>query len=74
VVQQAIDDAGPVEPGGDRNRPRDRGRLEAADLLHPPEVQLKVRAVTSQRVQVAFSAPGQEAAQVGLGGGSGRSP
>ena len=67
MVQQAIDDAGPVEPGGDREAPRDRGGLEPADLLHPPEVELQVRAAGSQRVQAAFSAPGQEAAQVGLG-------
>jgi hypothetical protein len=38
-----------------------------ADLLHPPDVQLKVRAARCQRVQAAFSAPGQEATPVGLG-------
>ena len=38
-----------------------------AGLLHPAEVQLQVRAAGSQRVQVAFGAPDQEAAQVGLG-------
>ena len=37
------------------------------DLLHPPDIQLQVRTAGSQRVQAAFSAPDQEAAQVGLG-------
>jgi hypothetical protein len=38
-----------------------------AGLLHPAEVQLQVRAAGSQRVRVAFRAPGQVTAQVGLG-------
>ena len=67
MLQQAVDDAGAVEPGHDREPPRHGGRLEAADLLHPPDIQLQVRAADSQRVQAAFSAPGQVAAQVGLG-------
>ena len=67
MLQQAVDDAGPVEPGRDGESPGDGGGLEATDLLHPPEVQLQVRAARCQRVQAAFSAPGQEATQVGLG-------
>jgi hypothetical protein len=66
VFQQAVDNAGRVEPGGDREAPGDGGGLEPADLLHPPDVQLQVRAACSQRVQAAFCAPGQVAAQVGL--------
>jgi hypothetical protein len=57
---------GLVEPGGDREAPRDGGRLEVADLLHPADVQLQVRAAGSQRVQGAFGTPGQVAAQVGF--------
>src|ERR1019366_1059874 len=37
------------------------------DLLHPPDIQLQVRAARVQRIQAAFRAPGQIAAQVGLG-------
>ena len=67
MLQQAVDDAGAVEPGGDRESPRDGGGLEQADLLHPPDGQLQVRAARDQRVQVAFGAPGQIAAQIGFG-------
>ena len=67
MLQQAVDDAGPVEPGGDREAPGDGGGLEPADFLHPPDVQLQVRAACGQRVQAMFRGPGQEAAQVGFG-------
>jgi len=35
--------------------------------LHPPHVQLDVRALRSQRIQLACGAPGQEATQIRLG-------
>ena len=38
-----------------------------ADLLHPADVQLQVRAAGRQRVQAALGAPGQVAAQVRFG-------
>jgi hypothetical protein len=67
VFQDAVEDAGPVEPGRDREPPRYGGGLEPADLLHPPDVQLQVRPLGGQRVQAALGAPGQVAAQVGFG-------
>jgi hypothetical protein len=67
MLQYAIKDAGPVEPGRDREPPGHGGRLEPADLLHPPDVQLQVRTLSGQRVQAALGAPGQVAAQVGFG-------
>jgi len=52
------------------------GGLEVAELLHLPDVQLQVRPPGGQRFQVAFSAPGQVAAQVRFGvlPGSAREP
>ena len=67
VLEHAVDDAGAVEPGGDREPARDGGGLEPAGLLHPPDVLLQVRAARGRRVQAAVSAPSQVAAQVGLG-------
>jgi hypothetical protein len=64
VFQEAVDDAGPVEPGGDREPPGHGGGLEAANLLHPPDVQLQLRAACGQRVQAALVAPGEVAAQI----------
>ncbi len=67
MLQQAIDDAGPLEPGHHGEAPGDGGWLEMADLLHPPDVQLQVWTPGGHRVQAALGAPGQEAAQVGFG-------
>ena len=67
MLQHAVQDAGPVEPGRDRESPGDGGGLEPADLLHPPDVELEVRALGGQRVQAALGAPGQVAAQVRFG-------
>ena len=67
MLQDAVDDAGPVEPGRDGEPPGDGGGLEPADLLHPPDVQLQVRPPGGQRVQAPLCAPGEEAAQVGFG-------
>jgi hypothetical protein len=58
VLQHAVDDASPVEPGRDREAPRDGGGLEPADLLHPPDVQLQMRPPGGQRIQAALGAPG----------------
>jgi hypothetical protein len=38
VLEDAVDGAGPVEAGDDGQTPGDRGGLEPADLLHPPQV------------------------------------
>jgi hypothetical protein len=54
--------------------PRYGGGLVPAGFLHPPDVQLQVRAARGQRVQPTISAPGQVAAQAGVGvvaGGAG---
>jgi len=67
VLQEAIDDASPVEPRHDGEVPGDGGGLEPADLLHPPDVQLQVRPPGSQWIQAALCAPGEVAAQVGFG-------
>jgi hypothetical protein len=67
VFREAAGDAGPGEPGGSRDAPRHGGRLEPADLLHPPDVQLRVRAPGGQRIQAAPGAPGREAARAGFG-------
>jgi hypothetical protein len=67
VLQEAVDDAGPVEPGGDGKPPRHGGGLEPADLLHPPDVELQLRAPCGQRVQAVPGAPGEVAAQVRCG-------
>jgi hypothetical protein len=67
VLQDAVENAGPVEPGRDGEPPRDGGGLEPPDLLHRPDVQLQVRPPGSQRVQSLLGAPGQVAAQVRFG-------
>ncbi len=64
--QDAVQDAGPVEPGRHREPPGYGGGLEPA-LLHPPDVQLQVRPLGGQRVQGVLGTPGQVAAQVGFG-------
>jgi hypothetical protein len=71
MLQHAVEDASPVAPGRDREPPGDCGGLEPADLLHPPDVQLQVRALRGQRVQAALGAPGQVAAEVGFGARAG---
>jgi hypothetical protein len=65
--QDAVQGAGPVEPGRHREPPGDGGGLEPADLLHPPDVQFQVWPLRGQRVQGVLGAPGQVAAQVGFG-------
>ena len=72
MLQQAVDHADPVEPSRHGEAPRDSGGLEPADLLHPPDVDLQVRAARGQRVQAVLGAPGEVAAQVGLGVVTGR--
>jgi hypothetical protein len=67
VLQDAIDHAGPVEPGGHGESPGDRRGLEPADLLHPPDVQLQVRAPGQERLEAAVGAPREVAAQIGVG-------
>ena len=67
MLDDAVEDAGPVEPGGDGEPPGDGGGLEPADLLHPPDVELEVRTLGGQRVQGVLGAPGQVAAQVRFG-------
>ena len=67
MLQDAVQDAGPVEPGRYREPPGHGGGLEPADLLHPADVELEVRPPGGQRIQATLGAPGQVAAQVGLG-------
>ena len=67
MLQYAVKDAGPIEPGRDGEPPGHGGGLEPADLLHPPDVQLQVRPPRGQRVQAPPGAPGQVAAQVRFG-------
>jgi hypothetical protein len=67
VLQQAVDHADPVEPGRYRKPPEDRRGLEPANLLHPPDAQLQMRATRGQRVQTVVRTQGQVAAQVGFG-------
>ena len=67
MLQDAVQDAGAVEPGCDGEPAGDGGGLEPADRLPPPDVQLQVRPLRGQRVQAVFSAPGQVAAQVRFG-------
>ena len=51
VLHDPVDGAGPVEPGRNREPAGHRRRLEPADLLHPPDVELEVRTMGGQRVQ-----------------------
>jgi hypothetical protein len=67
MFQQAVDHAGPVEPGGDGEPPGHCRGLEPADFLHPPDVQLEVRPARGERVHATFRAPEKVATQVGLG-------
>ena len=64
VLQDTVQDAGPVEPGHDGEPAGHRGGLESADFLHMPDVELEVRPVGSQRVLALLGAPGKVAAQV----------
>jgi hypothetical protein len=43
MLLDGVDDRGPVEPCEHREPPRNRGWLEAAGFLHPPDIQLQVR-------------------------------
>jgi SAM-dependent methyltransferase len=45
MLQDAVDDAGPVEPGRYREPPGHGRGPEPPDLLHPPDVQLQPRPV-----------------------------
>jgi hypothetical protein len=67
LIQDGVDDAGAVEADHHRQPPRNRRGFESALLLQPPYVQLNVDAPHRQRIQVAFGAPAQEDAQVGVG-------
>ena len=66
VYGQAVDDRGAVEADDDRHPAGDGGRLEPADLLHPPHVELDLRAGRGERVEAAVGAPAEVGAQVGL--------
>jgi hypothetical protein len=60
VLEDTVDDAGPVEAGHHRHPTRDLGRLEPAGLLHPADVQVEVRTGSRQRVQSSVCTPQQE--------------
>jgi hypothetical protein len=66
-LERTVDHAGPVEAGDHGYAARHRGRLESAHLLQPPQIQLDVRAGSCQRVEAGPPAPGEVAAEVGLG-------
>lgn len=53
VLQDPVDDTGPVEPGRDREAPGPGRWLEPADLLYPPDVQLQMRALGGARIAEA---------------------
>ena len=67
VIEHSVDDAGSVEADQDRKPTGDRGRLVAAHLLHPPEVDPDVWPLGLEWVQVLLGAPDEVAAEVGLG-------
>jgi hypothetical protein len=60
VLEDAVDDAGPVEAADDGGAPRHRRRLEPADLLAPAHVQLQLCPLCCERVQAALGAPAEE--------------
>ena len=64
VIEHSVDDAGSVEADQDRKPTGDRGRLVAAHLLHPPQVDLDVWPLSLERVQVLLGAPDEVAAEV----------
>ena len=72
LFEDAVDDAGAVEPGHDRDPPRHGRRGVAALFLHPPHVQLDLRPGGRQRVDPAFGAPAQVGPQIGLTLGTGQ--
>jgi len=67
VFEDVIYDAGPVEARDDGEPPGHRGGLEPPHVLQPPQVQLEVVALRSQRREVPIMAPVEEHPQVGLG-------
>jgi len=71
VGQHRVDDAGAVEAADHGHASADGGGLEVSNFLHPADVELDVRALGSERFEVAFLTPGQEGAQVRFGVDSG---
>jgi hypothetical protein len=61
-----VDGGGAVEPGHDRHPPGHGRGLEPADLLHPPHVELDVRALRGERIETPLRAPAQIHPNVGL--------
>jgi len=66
-AQDAVDDAGRVEAGDDRQAAGYCGGLEAPDVLQPAQVQLQIVALGRQRRELPGLAPAEEHSQVGLG-------
>jgi hypothetical protein len=60
VLKDAVDDAGPVEAGDDGEPPRHCRGLESPHVLQPPQVELEVVALCSQRSELALPAPVEE--------------
>jgi hypothetical protein len=67
VLEDAVDHAGAVEAGHDRQASRHRRWLVPAHFLERADVQLDMWPVGCQRVQTALLAPPQVPAQVGVG-------
>ncbi len=66
MLEDAVDDAGPVEARDDGQPAGHRGRLEPADVLHPPQVELEIVALGVKRRELPVLAPAEEDPQVGL--------
>src|ERR1700750_2521341 len=67
MLQDTVDDAGPVEPRHHRKPSGHRRGLEALAFLHPAQVQLHVCPAGVERLEVTGPAPAQVHAEVGLG-------
>lgn len=66
MLENAVNDAGPVEAADDRRSARDCRWLEPANLLHPPHVELDMRSLRRQWIQLMFGASDEEGPKVGL--------
>jgi hypothetical protein len=67
VLEDAVDDAGPVEGREDGESSCDGRGSEAAYFLEPPQVQLDVSALSHERRQSADEAPAEVGVQVRRG-------
>jgi hypothetical protein len=66
VLEDAVGDAGPVEAGDNGKPTGDGRRLEPADVLHPPQVQLEVVSLRVEMGELPLLTPSEEHPQIGL--------